>query len=124
MKITKQHYIGIVISVLLLGLIIKSFSSTKESININNGSKKLVLYYENWCGHSVRMLPEWAKLEEENTNGVEIKKVVCSTDKALCQQERIKGYPTIKYYDGNGGVFDYDGERTKEGFLSFLSENN
>ena len=64
------------------------------------------------------------KLEKENTNGVEIKKVVCSTEKALCQNEKIKGYPTIKYYNGNGGVFDYNGERTKDSFMNFLAENN
>jgi len=124
MKFTNQHYIGIVISILLFVLLMKKTTSNNKSISVGNGKKQLVLFYENWCGHSVRMLPEWEKLENENTNGVEIKKVVCSTDRALCQKEKIKGFPTVKYYNGNGGVFEYNGDRTKDGFMSFLSENN
>lgn len=121
MKLSNQNKIAIVISILLLIIIIKNFN--KSSVKIEKGKKQLILFYENWCGHSVRMLPEWEKLEKENTNGVEIKKVVCSDNKELCKGEGIKGYPTIKYYDENG-VHEYNGDRTKDGFMSFLSENN
>lgn len=129
MKLSTRDYI-IILLITFIGLfVLKKFilMHGNKTMKINNkldGEKKMVLYYEDWCGHSKRMLPEWEKLEKENTNGVKVEKIKCSENNDICKGEQIRGYPTIKYYNGNGSSEEYNGKRTKKGFLDFLTKNN
>lgn len=65
-----------------------------------SGKKALVAFKAPWCGHCKRLKPEWDKLAE-NVN-VLIGEVDCTVEVELCQEQGVKGYPTIKYNDGFG----------------------
>ena len=83
------------------------------------------MYYTDWCGYSQSALPEWEKfkkLADKKYKGkVSIKKVDCEKEKAVCKAASVEGYPTIKF-ECDGKVTDYDGERKKSGFISFLDD--
>ena len=70
------------------------------------------------------MKPNWDALGEdyENSKKVIIADVDCTLDKnkQLCENEGIKGYPTLKYYPPleKEGII-YEGERTLEALRNF-----
>jgi hypothetical protein len=70
------------------------------------------------------MKPDWDDLGEkfENSKKVVIGDVDCTEEinKQLCEDQGVKGYPTIKYYtpgDRDGQV--YEGERDKATLMKF-----
>ena len=88
----------------------------------NNGSA--VLFYAPWCGHCKRMMPEWDKLQQSNSN-VSIEKVNCDDNPEMANKHGVNGFPTIKYLpnglnDPNNGV-TYNGERNSQALLNWLN---
>lgn len=70
------------------------------------------------------MKPDWDDLGEkfENSKKVLIGDVDCTEEinKQLCEDQDVKGYPTIKYY--TPGIREgtvYEGERDKESLIKF-----
>ena len=128
MKFLTRDYIVIVLIVLILVFVLRNRRviqyERKTKLGNEKSNKKIVLYYEDWCGHSRNMLPEWSKLEKENINGIKVEKIKCSENKEKCKREKIRGYPTIIYYNADGSSKEYNGKRNKDGFMSFLAENN
>lgn len=93
--------------------------------NINSKKNKFTLYYEDWCGYSRKMLPEWNKLEETNSyDNINIEKIKCSNNKELCKNNNITSYPTIIYTNNIGQNIEYNGKRTYQNFLNFLNKHN
>jgi Thioredoxin domain-containing protein len=106
--------------------IIQGFDNTN---NVNCDEKhKIILYYANWCGHSRNFLPEWEKLKKEIENS-ELKNVIvaqqyeCDKDKKMCEQNNIRGFPTMILHKINGDNVNYQNERTVESILDFIRKN-
>ncbi|CAM0136133.1 hypothetical protein VKS41_005474 [Umbelopsis sp. WA50703] len=71
----------------------------KEEV-MNNGHLVAVEFYAPWCGHCQRLAPAWKKAAG-NLNGlVKVGAVDCDQDsnKPLCSQYGIQGFPTIKLF--------------------------
>ena len=89
--------------------------------NMDNPEKKCVLFKMNGCPHCETLEPKWEKAKEKNNTNIKMSEVEQSEDGAKEQIDAlgIKGFPTIKYFDGDESE-TYDGERTVNGILSFL----
>jgi thiol-disulfide isomerase/thioredoxin len=91
-------------------------------------SYTFVMYHSPQCGHCVRAKPEFEKLgESQSIQGktVNVKMVNPSTqpDEVLGGPE-VTGYPTMRLYGpGDKFIADYEGQRTKNGFVQFLTAN-
>jgi len=71
------------------------------------------------------MKPDWDKLGAEyaDRSDVVIGDADCTASgEALCKDKGVTGYPTIKYYDGEG-EHDYSGARSYDGLKKFVEDN-
>ncbi|KAI5820729.1 thioredoxin-like protein [Pyronema omphalodes] len=78
----------------------------------------LVKFYAPWCGHCQAMAPAWAELGKEMKGELNIGEVNCEAEKRLCKDLKIKGYPTILYFQ-NGERVEYDGLRGMGDLVSY-----
>ena len=86
---------------------------------------KFHMYYADWCPHCHAAKPEFDKLGSKLTIGG--KTIACEAIEAEKNPDRVmsevKGYPTIHLYDAQGKLLqEYSGERTEQGFRSFLED--
>lgn len=62
-------------------------------------------------------------LNDDDSNNLKIAKVDCTTDSAVCSEQDITGYPTLKFYkvgDDNGVRFR--GTRDLPSLTNFINE--
>jgi thiol-disulfide isomerase/thioredoxin len=112
--------LGIVLLSLMFSCVLYGCSLYKKE-GMSNG-KEFVLVHMNGCGHCKTLMPEWDAANAENNTGVTMRKVEMNEDDGpeLCKKHNIKGFPTMMVLDNGNKVADYDGERNKNGILSFL----
>ena len=84
-------------------------------------SKKVILFYADWCGHCKTFKPIWEKLKGElkNNNNIEFEEYE-SDNKEIMNKFNINGYPTIKVIENNISS-DYNGMRDMDSILTFLN---
>jgi len=88
---------------------------------VSDKSIWLVEFYAPWCGHCKKLMPTWSQLGAhfEGRNDVLIGKMDATANEV--EDLEIQGYPTIMYFAGDGTPGEqYSGERTLDGFTSFL----
>lgn len=95
---------------------------TFDEIVYDETKDVLVEFYAPWCGHCKSLAPiyeELAKKVAHNTNIVIAKMDSTANESA---DVNIKGFPTLKWFPKGSkkNPVDYDGERTVDGFISFL----
>lgn len=76
------------------------------------------------CGHCKAMKPAWDNLAAfvtQRETPVVVADVDCTVEKDLCQRYGVKGYPTVKYFQEDGGT-DYKGGRDLEALEKFVQE--
>jgi len=85
---------------------------------------KFNMYYVDWCPHCHSAKPEFEKLGARQTIGG--KTVQCEAIEAEKNPEKVlgkvSGYPSIRFYDPQGKMTEYEGERTQSGFQTFLQK--
>jgi len=101
-------------------------SLTPENYDALTGGKTVFIkFFAPWCGHCKKMAPDWETLAtawEGHPVGL-IAEVDCTTDaKPLCEENGVKGFPSLKYGDP-GALEDYKGGRTLKDFEKFAEEN-
>jgi protein disulfide-isomerase A6 len=116
----------ILLSFFLLSVYAQVKVLTPENFDavVDGSTNALVEFYAPWCGHCKRLAPEWDKTGEAYSGSatVTIAKVDCDTHKDLCSRFQIRGYPTIKFFPkGSTTPEEYDGGRTSEDIISWLS---
>ena len=130
----KQSHLPYVLFVVGVVLIFVWARNTRYEGFENNGLEasyvtanpyKFHMYFVDWCPHCHAAKPEFDKLGSKMTIGG--KSVVCEAVNAEKNPEKVlgkpEGYPTIQLYDAQGKMVDeYKGERTAQGFRSFLEE--
>jgi protein disulfide-isomerase-like protein len=89
-----------------------------------NGEKWFVKFYAPWCGHCKSLAPTWEKAASELKGKVNIAKVDCTTDGFVCQLFGVRGYPTLKFFKGDGLVRDYTGVREVSDFADFAKKGH
>lgn len=87
---------------------------------------KIVLIYASWCGHSKKMLPDFAKIEAEfhnkTINGTLVKiEKYTDENKELVKEYGVKGFPTLfSIKNGNRSPLN---ERSYEGLKNHIESN-
>jgi protein disulfide-isomerase A1 len=80
----------------------------------------LVEFFAPWCGHCKALAPQYeeaaTKLKEK---GIKLAKVNCVDEADLCQENEVRGYPTLRIFR-NGASVDYNGPRQTEGIVSYM----
>ncbi|XP_067118624.1 thioredoxin domain-containing protein 5 [Centruroides vittatus] len=95
--------------------------------NIGN-SVHFVKFYAPWCGHCKRLAPIWDELAEKyNRPGEEklvIAKVDCTMETALCSEQGVTGYPTLKFFKkGTIEGHKYRGPRDIASLEAFIANS-
>jgi len=96
-----------------------------EDVVLNSDDDVLVEYYAPWCGHCKSLAPIYSSLagKLQKAKGIVIAKMDATANEV--EGLNIQGFPTIKFYPKGkkNSPIDYNGDRTEEGFISFLKTN-
>lgn len=83
-----------------------------------------VKFYAPWCGHCKRLAPVWDEFADA-TDAFKVAKVDCTTDKDVCSEYGVRGYPTlILFKDGETQEDKYQGQRDISAFVSYVEKLN
>lgn len=80
--------------------VVHKFSSYNEySESISEGKTVFITAYKaSWCGHCKKLAPVWERLAAalEDVPNVVVAEVECPSQKQICNEAGVKGFPTIK----------------------------
>ena len=86
-------------------------------------TKKVMLFYADWCGHCKKIKPQWDEASTEIGNEKMIKVNVgegTPEQKELMEQYDVNGFPTILIFE-NGQSKGPFPSRDKSSFLEFFT---
>ena len=104
-------------------VIVKDEASAMSLAKEMKNGPWVVLYYAEWCGHCSHMKPEWNKFKSSCNKNVNIGEVEHSSMDLLHKRPEIKGYPTIRMYNNNTEVGEFEQERTENKMLDFVNSH-
>lgn len=94
-------------------------TDTNFTDKIRNYDVALVKFYVPWCGHCMKLAPEFKEASEilkTSAPSVALLEVDCSDNgREVCHRNGIKGYPTLKVFKLGQFDADYVGPRHAEG---------
>ena len=74
---------------------------TKDSFPafVNEQALSLVEFYAPWCGHCQALAPQYEIAAKELVSeNIKLAKVDCTQEEALCGEQGISGFPTLKVF--------------------------
>jgi len=117
--------------VLLICLVLKASCSDVVTVTDKNWKKEvvdsplpvLVKFYAPWCGHCKSLAPTWEKVATNLKGMVQVVKVDCTVEQALCGRFKIQGYPTLKLFkDKAKTVNDYQQAREAAAIIKYATD--
>ncbi len=110
-----------IVLAILFSTMVCSCRKNKEGLS---NQKEFVLIHMKDCGHCKTLMPEWQEASKNNKSGISMRAVEMNEDDGpeLCKKHNISGFPTMIVLENGEKVGDYNGERNKNGLLSFLND--
>ncbi|TNJ30253.1 Protein disulfide isomerase PDI5 [Giardia muris] len=109
---------GLILVASALSAVVDITSSFKEEIA--KGKPTFVKFFAPWCGHCKNLAPTYVELSDVGVAGVTIAEVDCTVAREICQEEGVRGYPTLRFYKGGEFVEAYSGPRDLESLKAFI----
>ena len=82
-------------------------------------------FHTDWCGHCIKAMPEWEKLEAGPTTfgntTVSFVRVNAEKDRKTADMYEVEAYPTIKL-ETSTGLYTFEGRPTTAGLTQYLRE--
>jgi len=84
-----------------------------------------IKFYAPWCGHCQKLAPVWDELAKkfESDSKVKIAKLDCTQAQSVCQENEVRGYPTLAYFRNGRKVEAYKGARNLKDLQDFVNTN-
>mmetsp|Transcript_10543 Transcript_10543/g.25395 ORF Transcript_10543/g.25395 Transcript_10543/m.25395 type:complete len:435 (-) Transcript_10543:178-1482(-) len=79
-------------------------------------------FYAPWCGHCKRMAPVLDDVAIKLKGKMAIGKIDCTKHKAVCNDHKVTGFPTLKYSIDGKIVSEYSGGRDEKSILAFAEK--
>lgn len=100
----------------------ESQKDTSDAENDKKNSKKLSVYYTDWCGYSKQFLKQLENglgelIKQQN---VELELVNCEQNKETCNAMNVEGFPTLILHTSNGSI-QYNGQRDPQSIIDFIN---
>lgn len=80
-----------------------------------------IKFYAPWCHHCQAMAPSWQGMAKQMEGRLNVGEVNCETEKRLCKDVKVRGYPTIMFFQG-GERIEYEGLRGLGDLMSFANK--
>lgn len=80
-----------------------------------------IKFYAPWCHHCMALKPNWDQLGKEMKGRLNIGEVNCDENSRLCKDLRVRGYPTITFFQ-DGQLAEYNGLRGLGDFIQFAEK--
>ncbi|CAI5500825.1 unnamed protein product, partial [Closterium sp. Naga37s-1] len=81
-----------------------------------------IKYFAPWCGHCKRLAPAWEELSNSSPPEVVVAHVDCTVSTKVCEEQEIRGYPTLKLFVGGKFRENYEGDRELAALKSFVED--
>jgi len=84
-----------------------------------------IKFYAPWCGHCQKLAPVWDELAKkfESDAKVKIAKLDCTQAQSVCQENEVRGYPTLAYFRNGRKIEAYKGARNIADLTDFVNTN-
>jgi len=102
------------------GLHVLTADSFADSVGTG---ETFIKFYAPWCGHCQKLAPVWDELAKvfEKDPKVKVAKLDCTKAQSVCQEQEVKGYPTLAYFSAGKKVETYKGARTLAELKDFVN---
>jgi len=83
----------------------------------------LYFFHTDWCGHCIKAMPEWEKLEagprQFGNTEVSFIRVNAEKDRETADLYEVRAYPTIKL-ETSTALYEYSSRPTADGLTDYL----
>jgi thiol-disulfide isomerase/thioredoxin len=125
-KMSATMKYGVVVIVVVIAIVIVMHMYGRGAEGFESGANTFTLYYADWCPHCKTVKPiyaEWSKNGSIQVNGQTIFTSMVEEGSLKDKSVPVKGYPTFLLKKPNGTYVEFNGERTPQGWETWLAQN-